>query len=102
MTANTTPEAHRKLHEAVAALCTEGALTVRLEAAHRALEGIDPARDLPELLRFRFEELVADIAYGAEDVHAAVSRMSPPDREYLARRILSMFDEAVRMLPPDA
>jgi hypothetical protein len=102
MTENTTPDAHRRLHEAVASLCSEGALTVRLEAAHGALSGIDPARDLPELLRFRFEELLADIAYGADDVHAAVARMSAPDREYLARRVLSMFEEAMRMLAPDA
>jgi hypothetical protein len=102
MTASTSPEAHRRLHEAVARLCGDGTLAERLEHAHAALATLDPARELPAALQFRFEELLADITYGADTVHAAVSRMSAPDRLHLARRIVSVFDEALRMLAPDA
>ena len=102
MTASTTPLAHRQLREAVSALCREGALVDRLVAAQVALAAIDPGRDLPAPLRFRFEELVADIAYGADDVREALSRMSAPDREHLATRIVSLFDDALRLLAPEA
>ena len=102
MTAHTTIEAHAALRAAVAELCRDGMLTQRLEAAHRALVAIDPERDLPAALRFRFEELLADIAYGADTVGEALSRMSAPDREHLAGRVLSMFDEAARALAPEA
>ena len=102
MTAYTSTNAHRVLHAAVAHLCGEGTLAERLEAAHAAMAALAPAQDLPPALQFRFEELAADIAYGADSVHAALSRMSPPDRLHLARRIVSMFDEALRMLEPDA
>jgi hypothetical protein len=101
MTAYTTTEAHRALRDAVAGLCREGTLAHRLAAAHDALAAIEPERDLPSALRFRFEELRADIAYGADTVAGAVARMSAQDREHLAGRIVSMFDEALRSLAPE-
>ena len=101
MTASTTPLAHRHLREAVTALCREGVLVDRLDAAHHALSVIDPVRDLPPALQFRFEELMADIAYGAENVREALARMSAPDRDHLATRIVSLFDDALRLLASD-
>ncbi|WP_133478728.1 hypothetical protein [Cognatilysobacter segetis] len=102
MTASTTPHAHRHLRDAVAALCREGPLAERLDAAHRQLAAIDPVRDLPAALQFRFEELVADITYGADTVADALARMSAPDREHLALRVVSLFDDALRLLAADA
>jgi hypothetical protein len=102
MTVHTTFVAHRQLRLAVGALCTGAELSARLERAHRELAGIDAARNLPETLQHRFEELLADIAYGAESVRDALGRMSSPDREHLADRIVSLFDEAVRQLEADA
>lgn len=102
MTASTSTVAHRHLREAVAALCRDGTLVDRLDAAFRPLSAIDATRDLPSALQFRFEELVADIAYGADSVREALIRMSAPDREHLAVRIVSLFDDAVRLLAADA
>ena len=102
MTEYTTTAAHAALRAAVGELCREGMLAHRLDAAHRALAGIDHAVQLPPSLRFRFEELMADFAYGAETVGEALARMSAPDREHLAGRLLSIFDEAVRALAPES
>lgn len=101
MTLHTTSDAHRRIREALLALCREGALAVRLERAHAALAGIDPARDLPETVRFRFEELLADITYGADTVGEALAAMDATDREHLAGRVVSLFDDALRSLPAD-
>ncbi|TZF89757.1 hypothetical protein [Cognatilysobacter lacus] len=96
MSSETTPVAHRQLRRAVGALCTSGELSSRLEQAHRALADVDAEHHLPQSLRHRFDELLADIAYGADDLGEALRRMSTPDREHLADRIVSMFDEALR------
>jgi hypothetical protein len=98
MTEHTTAAAHRAFRAALAELCRDGTLVQRLEAAHRALAAIEPSRDLPPALRFRFEELQADIAYGADSVGDALIRMSAQDRGHLAGRVLSMYDEALRSL----
>ena len=84
------------LRSAVLALSAHGALDARLESAHRLLESIDPERDLPESLRFRFQELEADISYGADTVAEAVSLMSAGDQERLAARIVGMFVEVMK------
>lgn len=94
-----TPTAYDALHAALVALCTDDPLAARLARAHDALLRLDPERDLPDDLRFRYEELVADIAYGADNVTDALQRMSAPDRERLATRIVALFDRAVRGLP---
>ena len=97
-----TSNGYSALRDAVLALCTDTGLVARLEHAHIALARIDAAADLPESLRFRFEELLADIAYGADAVSDALVRMSAPDRERLATRIVGLFDEALRLMPCDA
>jgi hypothetical protein len=102
MTAHTTTNAHASLRAAVAELCRDGTLAHRLEAAYGVLATVEPERDLPPALRFRFEELLADIAYGADTVGEALSRMSAQDREHLANRVLSMFDEALRSIAPES
>lgn len=95
------PNAHTALSSAVFALCTDDGLVARLERVHAALSGVDPAADLPDELRPRFEELLADIAYGADTVAAALVRMSAPDREHLATRVVTLFADAARLLPVD-
>ncbi|GGZ57621.1 hypothetical protein GCM10008101_09020 [Lysobacter xinjiangensis] len=97
-----TSNGYTALKDAVLALCTDTGLVARLEHAHIALARIDAEADLPESLRFRFEELLADIAYGADAVADALVRMSAPDRERLASRVVGLFDEALRLMPTDA
>lgn len=86
------------LQRAALALCEELPLTSRLAVAHAALAEVDAAR-LPERVRFRFEELRADMAYGADTVSAAIARMSPDDRVRLAERLVRLYGEVALSLP---
>lgn len=86
------------LQRATLALCEEMPLTSRLALAHAALADIDAER-LPEHVRFRFEELRADLAYGADTVSAAIARMSPDDRVRLAERLVRLYGDVVRAVP---
>ncbi|MGY3264851.1 hypothetical protein [Lysobacter sp. HA35] len=93
--------AYEVARDAVLALSDEVGLVERLARAHDVLETLDPAAHLPEHLRFRFEELVADIAYGADSVHGALARMSAADRHRLSERIVTLFAEVARAFPGD-
>lgn len=95
------PTAYNAFRTAVLALCDDGDLAVRLERAHAALRGIDASDHLPEFLRFRFQELADDIAYGADSVSEALARMSRGDQERLVARIVSMYGEVARALPAE-
>ncbi|GAB1596064.1 hypothetical protein [Lysobacter claricitrinus] len=93
--------AYEAARDAVLSLSDEVGLVERLARAHDVLATLDPVAHLPEHLRFRFEELVADIAYGADSVHAALARMSGADRHRLSERIVALFAEVARAFPGD-
>lgn len=97
-----TSDAHAVLHDAVLALCRDGDLVTRLARAHAVLSTLDSSGELPDNLWFRFEELLADLAYGADAVPEALSLMSAPDRDRLADRIVALHGELARRVPADA
>ncbi|GAB6196705.1 hypothetical protein [Lysobacter xanthus] len=94
--------AHAIIESAVRELCREGELIGRIAAAHAELERLDGPESLPDNLWFRCEELLADIAYGADSVREALQRMSAPDRDRLADRIVRLYREVCQRMPPDA
>ena len=97
-----TSDAHAVLHDAVLALCRAGDLVSRLSNAHAVLATLDSSGHLPDNLWFRFEELLADLAYGADTVREALDRMSAPDRDRLADRIVSLYRALTQLVPDEA
>ncbi|GHA77337.1 hypothetical protein [Cognatilysobacter bugurensis] len=82
------------------ALCDSDELQSRLETSYSHLSRVDP-QDLPERLHVRFEELVADMRYGGDSIRMALARMNRTDQSHLATRIVSLFGELCRHLPPE-
>lgn len=85
---------------ATLALCDSDELQSRLEVAYAHLARIEP-QDLPDRLQVRFDELVADLRYGGDSIRMALSRMNRVDQGHLAGRIVSLFGELCRHLPPE-
>ena len=88
------------LRHAAHALCAEGTVQVRLEAAYTHLARI-AADALPDSLAARFEELTADLCYGGDTIADALSLMNPDDRVRLAERVVSLYGDACRCLHPE-
>lgn len=82
------------------ALCDFEELQSRLEVAYAHLSRIE-SDDLPGRLRVRFEELLADLRYGSDSIRIALARMNRTDQGHLAGRIVSLYGELCRHLPPE-
>ncbi|WP_133500065.1 hypothetical protein [Cognatilysobacter terrigena] len=93
--------AYEHARDAIAALTGEGTLVDRLALSHTFLARISTDRDLPEVLRPRFDELVADIEYGADSVAGAIALMNETDRRHLADRVIALFADVARAFPKD-
>ena len=90
-----------QMHVAVLALCTDAPLSTRLNHAYEVLAAVDPAW-VPEQVQARFDELVADMTYGADTVPEALAQMSAADRVVLAGRLVSFYGDVARQLGPEA
>lgn len=82
------------------ALCDAEELQSRLEVAYAHLARIE-ADDLPGRLQVRFEELLADLRYGSDSIRIALARMNRTDQGHLAARVVSLYGELCRHLPPE-
>lgn len=89
-----------RLRLAALELCADAVLPVRLERAHAQLSWLT-ATDLPEALATRFDELLADIGYGADTVAEALARMNRVDQSHLAGRVVSLYGALCRYLPAE-
>ena len=86
------------LRDASLALCASTDIRSRLEAAHACLVAVDGNR-LPGSLHVRFDELVADLTYGGENVRDALAVMNPVDQQRLAERVVLLYGDLCSWLP---
>ena len=93
-------EAAEILRDAVFALCDDRPLVERLAHMHGVLERLEPDV-LPERFRFRFEELRADFAFGADTIADALARMSGEDRRRLGERVARLYGDVMLSLHDD-
>lgn len=88
-------------HAAILALCAEAPLVDRLSRAYDALSRV-ACEAVPDGLKARFSELLADLTYGADTVPDALRQMSAPDREVLAGRVATFYGLLATHRLPDA